>query len=105
MSLSASATQNNTLPLHDALPISSWPDRLATLARRPICKLDARHQVQPAGGAGGGASDGGGKDDKTPSLAPPPAPPAGCTDRKSTRLNSSHTVNSHALLCLAKKKE
>src|SRR5438132_4706460 len=27
-----------------------------------------------------------------------------CEDRKSTRLNSSHTVNSYAVLCLTKKK-
>src|SRR5476649_2613235 len=33
------------------------------------------------------------------------APPAGCrADRKSTRLNSSHTVISYAVFCLKKKK-
>src|SRR5438034_3941489 len=30
---------------------------------------------------------------------------ARCTDRKSTRLNSSHTVISYAVFCLKKKKE
>src|SRR5438034_4086770 len=47
-------------------------------------------------------------------LSPPPGPPPGppgppCPsappgDRKSTRLNSSHTVNSYAVFCLKKKK-
>src|SRR5437588_6383736 len=31
-------------------------------------------------------------------------PPSGCRDRKSTRLNSSHTVISYAVFCLKKKK-
>src|SRR5262252_9908332 len=31
-------------------------------------------------------------------------PPAGARDRKSTRLNSSHTVISYAVFCLKKKK-
>src|SRR5260221_10688711 len=35
------------------------------------------------------------------SLLPPPAPR--CQDRKSTRLNSSHTVISYAVFCLKKK--
>src|SRR5258708_30667726 len=34
------------------------------------------------------------------------APPAGCrTDRKSTRLNSSHQIISYAVFCLKKKKK
>src|SRR5438034_1619603 len=32
-------------------------------------------------------------------------PPKSATDRKSTRLNSSHTVISYAVFCLKKKKE
>src|SRR5438034_8046925 len=31
--------------------------------------------------------------------------PCGCRDRKSTRLNSSHTVISYAVFCLKKKKK
>src|SRR5260221_5350789 len=31
--------------------------------------------------------------------------PPGCTDRKSTRLNSSHTVISYAVFCLKKKQK
>src|SRR5260221_10734396 len=33
-----------------------------------------------------------------------PPPPSGKADRKSTRLNSSHTVISYAVFCLKKKK-
>src|SRR5438132_9191561 len=43
-----------------------------------------------------------------PSAAPPPPPDASPAelerDRKSTRLNSSHTVISYAVFCLKKKK-
>src|SRR5438034_6337500 len=35
----------------------------------------------------------------------PPGPPRPCPDRKSTRLNSSHTVISYAVFCLKKKKK
>src|SRR5436190_10535849 len=35
--------------------------------------------------------------------APRPAPPPARRDRKSTRLNSSHTVISYAVFCLKKK--
>src|SRR5204862_7595430 len=34
-----------------------------------------------------------------------PAAPASCTDRKSTRLNSSHVEISYAVFCLKKKKK
>src|SRR5436190_11644155 len=36
---------------------------------------------------------------------PPPPPPPLELDRKSTRLNSSHTVISYAVFCLKKKKK
>src|SRR5579875_4105349 len=35
----------------------------------------------------------------------PGRPQPGCRDRKSTRLNSSHTVISYAVFCLKKKKK
>src|SRR6267143_2673386 len=38
----------------------------------------------------------------TPTIAGPMMPPG--TDRKSTRLNSSHSSNSYAVFCLKKKK-
>src|SRR5256885_9701677 len=50
---------------------------------------------------------------RSPSMAPRPwpmcvrcaKPPARATDRKSTRLNSSHLVISYAVFCLKKKKQ
>src|SRR2546429_1910220 len=77
-------TEIYTLSLHDALPIyvpaadrRSAPDGRGAAARTPW-----RHQ-----GCGG-----------------PARRPAGHrTDRKSTRLNSSHGYNSYAVFCLKKK--
>src|SRR5215218_5163933 len=63
-------TEIYTLSLHDALPI--FPARL---------EVDA---VRTGAAVGQGVDDGG-------------APPS---DRKSTRLNSSHTVSSYAVFCL-----
>src|SRR5436190_4085862 len=37
-------------------------------------------------------------------MSPRPPPFGACGDRKSTRLNSSHTVISYAVFCLKKKK-
>src|SRR5438034_3820433 len=68
-------TEIYTLSLHDALPISTTSDRGMPAARW----------------ASGGLWTGRG-----PLTAP--------TDRKSTRLNSSHTVISYAVFCLKKKK-
>src|SRR2546426_11378628 len=75
-------TEIYTLSLHDALPISrSARSRPSTSAAgRPIRR----------------------------SFAPTPAsrkPRLGPTDRKSTRLNSSHLVISYAVFCLKKKKK
>src|SRR5260221_9602701 len=53
------------------------------------------------------APAGTGKDRPRQSLAGPhvdPPPGSDCRDRKSTRLNSSHTVISYAVFCLKKKK-
>src|SRR5260221_5865263 len=41
---------------------------------------------------------------EAPTPSPVPPPPSGL-DRKSTRLNSSHTVISYAVFCLKKKKQ
>src|SRR5438034_11820032 len=65
-----------TLSLHDALPISS-----RVLGENRLLAGVQRQPVQRF------------KEDE------PPAP-----DRKSTRLNSSHTVISYAVFCLKKKK-
>src|SRR5438034_6392341 len=45
-----------------------------------------------------------GKSRSSPSCSPRRPPSAASTDRKSTRLNSSHTVISYAVFCLKKKK-
>src|SRR2546430_12040969 len=77
-------TEIYTLSLHDALPIS----RIGRLASPP----HARHSIPV-------------------SSVPTPTRPAGrvgvgtLEDRKSTRLNSSHSQISYAVFCLKKKKK
>src|SRR5215204_6942952 len=70
-------TEIYTLSLHDALPII------------PSGRISRISPISP----------------RSPPRPPPnpPNPPRG--DRKSTRLNSSHTVNSYAVFCLKKKKK
>src|SRR5436190_8048739 len=72
-------TEIYTLSLHDALPISS--PRTARARARP---QDRRHQLA-------------GERRRARRRSTP--------DRKSTRLNSSHTVISYAVFCLKKKKK
>src|SRR5437870_13920221 len=69
-------TEIYTLSLHDALPIS----------RLPGCADRSREAA-------------------TPGSVPASGLPAGNTDRKSTRLNSSHVAISYAVFCLKKKKK
>src|SRR5436190_22504297 len=75
-------TEIYTLSLHDALP---------------ICPGRRRDLLQQAGVA---ARPAGGGDDRWASPGAVRVQP----DRKSTRLNSSHTVISYAVFCLKKKK-
>src|SRR5260221_9283972 len=82
-------TEIYTLSLHDALPICRVEDRELALLRHleraaVVTKLQRAHAWlgEPA------------------LLAPD-----GRGDRKSTRLNSSHTVISYAVFCLKKKKK
>src|SRR2546430_11263631 len=75
-------TEIYTLSLHDALPISL--DDL----ERALDALAAEPSLRAAVLTGAG----------TMFVAPP-----GRTDRKSTRLNSSHSQNSYAVFCLKKK--
>src|SRR5260221_10429379 len=93
-------TEIYTLSLHDALPISRGEER----------------EPRPEGSARGREREGAPRAD-----APRDAPLVrrrgdepcdderrrgeGCGDRKSTRLNSSHTVISYAVFCLKKKKK
>src|SRR5436190_17642328 len=70
-----------TLSLHDALPICAASAAISSPWKRRV---------------------------QTPATVPaayPPSPFATSQDRKSTRLNSSHTVTSYAVFCLKKKKD
>src|SRR5439155_25902293 len=70
-------TEIYTLSLHDALPISPRSSRVLPRAPPPSRRRTARLRAA------------------TPR----------CTDRKSTRLNSSHVAISYAVFCLKKKKK
>src|SRR2546430_8573985 len=74
-------TEIYTLSLHDALPISS-PASAATTAKSATTGASIRS-----------------------SSSTEPCHPTSCTDRKSTRLNSSHSQISYAVFCLKKKKK
>src|SRR5438034_7404747 len=78
----------NTLSLHDALPISADGGAGAVLR---ACRLGTRPHPPPP---------------RSPARPPVRVRERGPTrDRKSTRLNSSHTVISYAVFCLKKKKK
>src|SRR5438270_12916078 len=70
-------TEIYTLSLHDALPISASQMQLAEGVEFPEKYADFDHWQTPFGGR----------------------------DRKSTRLNSSHSQISYAVFCLKKKKQ
>src|SRR5437879_8116084 len=70
-------TESYTLSLHDALPISSHNCRKAARSR-------LEHMIAPRHSSGSYVSR---------------------SDRKSTRLNSSHRCISYAVFCLKKKKK
>src|SRR2546430_7154693 len=82
-------TEIYTLSLHDALPISWRPSQADCPARR---RHDQRRSDpgRPLGPARRGAGAG--------------CPRGYAGDRKSTRLNSSHSQISYAVFCLKKKK-
>src|SRR2546430_11314842 len=89
-------TEIYPLSLHDALPICA-PDRLSGLGLRPPAELGAdalvavRILTRHEGHRGARQSAGGEQAERE----------AG--DRKSTRLNSSHSQISYAVFCLKKK--
>src|SRR5256886_5923724 len=97
-------TEIYPLPLHDALPISSIrsspprPDRISSpprprmrSARLPPVQVSAK--IVPTKKVGSNTCA------RTTCPEPSPRP-----DRKSTRLNSSHSQISYAVFCLKKKK-
>src|SRR5438132_11828644 len=77
-----------TLSLHDALPISRPQLRIDRSARSRDLRLPAARTLGI---------------DRAIARSGAARPQAG--DRKSTRLNSSHTVISYAVFCLKKKKQ
>src|SRR5205807_10666660 len=95
-------TEIYTLSLHDALPISELqhrPDRPVADRRQPGRQQYCRVEDRPA--------NRGTVADRRPGRrrrAGVHEVSAG-TDRKSTRLNSSHLVISYAVFCLKKKKK
>src|SRR5438874_9966098 len=98
-----SSTEIYTLSLHDALPISSEKGEFARGLRVPVelLKLNAAtpvwygaYRYLPEESIA-----------RLPLPAPPMAKGDPLTDRKSTRLNSSHVEISYAVFCLKKKKQ
>src|SRR5436190_16514548 len=81
-----------TLSLHDALPISQLLPGPRSLGLRRAAPRRVTRRGRPRSGTGG-AQVGGEELERRQFL-----------DRKSTRLNSSHTVISYAVFCLKKKK-
>mgnify|MGYP000020368117 CR=1 FL=1 len=91
-----SPTEIYTLSLHDALPIY---DNTSPFTTAFTVSIDAR---------GGGVTTGISAHDRATTIltaVADDAKPEDLTDRKSTRLNSSHTVISYAVFCLKKKKK
>src|SRR5437870_6552942 len=87
----AATTEIYTLSLHDALPICSllWGrSRRGATDRRSSAPVRSARSASPT--SGGRSSSGSNRS---------------TTDRKSTRLNSSHVAISYAVFCLKKKKK
>src|SRR5690606_41379091 len=87
------------LSLHDALPISMTPRRMSLTASRLLAATAVATMLlllaMPASSL-------------ATTLTPSPATtcvPTVSSDRKSTRLNSSHVKISYAVFCLKKKKQ
>src|SRR5207245_7195310 len=100
-----SRTPSYPLSLHDALPISTWSflgaSTLATASTLPCVRPAPRPAAaSPVGTVTLDASASVARGD-TPAESLSVAP----TDRKSTRLNSSHGSISYAVFCLKKKKQ
>src|SRR2546430_9240928 len=88
-------TEIYTLSLHDALPICAIPQREAV----PLATIDVGPRERDPG-----------RDRQSVHIAEVNHIQAGLTrhatqDRKSTRLNSSHSQISYAVFCLKKKKK
>src|SRR5436309_6507970 len=84
-----------TLSLHDALPIFAGRARARRLGRALRRALAGDRVVVRHGGGDARVRVGRGSERRRPRRTR--------TDRKSTRLNSSHVKNSYAVFCLKKK--
>src|SRR2546430_8121931 len=85
-------TEIYTLSQHDALPISRGQLRGSIQACGHGQTAESRHQPQRRR-----------EDPSSDEQSHLAARQAGCRDRKSTRLNSSHSQISYAVFCLKKK--
>src|SRR5438034_6252397 len=90
-------TYLSTLSLHDALPILS-PTTRGTAARPVRTSTRRIWSCAPSKPAWASPAP-------RMTVSPSSSIPWGTRDRKSTRLNSSHTVISYAVFCLKKKKK
>src|SRR5207244_4968770 len=100
-----SSPQTYTLSLHDALPISHEGRGWRAQHRDPALVLFGfgsrgevcgKQHVRPGGAAKSRHHT------VSPDTAGPAGRAKGITDRKSTRLNSSHQIISYAVFCLKK---
>src|SRR5207253_10488344 len=89
--IDTSPTHIYTLPLHDALPISPHPPPRSGRHDPAIPAAAPPARTGPCSSAAGWA----------PTVRS--SWPESETDRKSTRLNSSHVATSYAVFCLKKK--
>src|SRR3712207_8133163 len=87
-------TEIYTLSLHDALPISP------TGSRPPPHDAATKRTRTPGRSSAAGSRE---RSKTATSVRPSSCHPPGDSDRKSTRLNSSHANISYAVFCLKKK--
>src|SRR5437868_13244348 len=92
-----SPTSIYTLSLHDALPIYVTCKRTAGFIKNRRCRRDGVESLESDGRAGRPAYGDGQAVQRLLWRA--------SSDRKSTRLNSSHVSISYAVFCLKKKRE
>src|SRR5690606_40246182 len=94
----------HTLSLHDALPIYAATCPGSVVASRKPCPVNGRLPPGTHGKTGTPASANSRaapeNDDASAARAHTPVNTSGATDRKSTRLNSSHVKISYAVFCL-----
>src|SRR5206468_12717425 len=95
-----STTEIYTLSLHDALPICKMPEGIyIKTTDSPAVKVVSKDLFDRFNVKAEDVVE------APPPSPPPPSTPGGgaSTDRKSTRLNSSHDQISYAVFCLKKK--